>query len=360
MIRTLLQVMLLAALALIEPVAASQDKKEAPPKEKPAPSLKVGDAAPALKASQWLQGEEVKAFEAGNVYVVEFWSTSCVPCIAFMPHLAELQRQYKGKKVTVIGLSADAFGDTEKKAAAFVKQRGPGLGYRFAYATDRTFEAWMKAAGREGIPCTFVVDKAGKIAFVGTPLYLPAVLPKVVAGTSTAKEIGKEMVEIQEEYNAVSEAFGDPKACLEALAKFEARHPTLADFVPAVKLKLTLLPKHGKEGEAKKYAEALVTSATRREDGLILSLASSLLRRGDGKESKDLLALAVKAAEARVKIDDGKDAGSLLDLADAYFVSGDKAKAKDYAGKALDAAKGGSAAFQQYAEKEARRLGAEK
>jgi hypothetical protein len=68
----------------------------------------------------------------------------------------------------------------------------------------------------------------------------------------------------------------------------------------------------------------------------------------------------VKAAEAEVGIDGGKDPRILLNLADAYFVSGDNTKAKEYARKAVDAAEGEPAAFRQYAEKEARRLGAEK
>jgi hypothetical protein len=108
------------------------------------------------------------------------------------------------------------------------------------------------------------------------------------------------------------------------------------------------------------YAEALVAGAVRNNDPLALGLASSILRRGDGREDRELLALAVKAAEAEVGIGGGNDARTLINLADAYFVSGDNTKAKEYARKAVDAAAGEPAAFRQYIEKEARRLGAEK
>ena len=67
-----------------------------PPKKAEA-SLKVGDPAPALKATKWLQGTEVKSFEKGQVYVVEFWATWCGPCIVMMPHMSDLQQEYKGK-----------------------------------------------------------------------------------------------------------------------------------------------------------------------------------------------------------------------------------------------------------------------
>src|SRR5262249_23769534 len=143
-----------------------QDPKEPSMKEKPAPSLKLGDPAPALKASKWLQGEEVRQFELGRVYLVEFWATWCGPCVMIMPQTAELQATYKDKGVTVIGYSARDEKNTEEQVAAFVKKRGPKLAYTFAYADDRaTYDAWMTAAGQNGIPCAFVVDQAGRIAY---------------------------------------------------------------------------------------------------------------------------------------------------------------------------------------------------
>ena len=346
------------------PVSA-QEKSETAPKPRPVPSLKVGDSAPPLKVTKWLRGQEVKAFEPGKVYVVEFWATWCGPCIACMPHLSSLQAEYEDKNVTVIGFtSRDLLGKpdhSEKAVADFVHGRGKGFQYTFAYADDgATAEEWMVAAGREGIPCTFVVDKAGKIADIGHPMYLPAVLPKVVAGKATAVEVGAEMATIRAEFGTISGlVFSDPKASLRALKAFESEHPTLADFLVSAKVKLSLLPKHGEAGEAKDYAEALVARAVGRKDAQALGMTSALLRRGDGRESPELLAIAVKAAEAVLIIDGGKDARSLIDLADAHFVSGDKAKAKKYALLAKAAAGPEDARFKEEIDKEAGRLGAE-
>lgn len=55
----------------------TKKKEKAPvkaaPKKAAVVSLKVGDKAPALNATNWLQGNEVKFLEKGQIYVVEFW-----------------------------------------------------------------------------------------------------------------------------------------------------------------------------------------------------------------------------------------------------------------------------------------------
>ena len=38
-------------------------------------TLGVGDPAPALHVAKWVKGSQVSNFEAGSVYLVEFWAT---------------------------------------------------------------------------------------------------------------------------------------------------------------------------------------------------------------------------------------------------------------------------------------------
>jgi thiol-disulfide isomerase/thioredoxin len=352
---------LLPAVALVGlvPVTGGADQ---PKPEKPARTLKVGDPAPPLKAGKWLQGEAVRAFEPGKVYVIEFWATWCGPCIAFMPDLAELQQQYQDQGVTCIGFSArDLLGvpnNTEEKAAAFVKKRGPKLGYTFAFADDPTAaDAWMKAAGREAIPCTFVVDRTGHIAYIGNPLYLPEVLPRVVSGTRTAQAVSDEVGAIAREWDAATAAlFPDHRAGLRALRDFEARYPSLANNLLSVRAKLSLLPKVGEIDEAKQVAEAVVAKAIKQDNPSSLAQVAALLRNGPGKESKELLAVAVKAAEAAVRVAGDNDARARIDLAETYAVAGDRARAREYARKAVEAAAGGPAELQESIRQRAKRL----
>ena len=47
---------------------------------------------------------------------------------------------------------------------------------------------WMTAAGQEGIPTAFIVNKEGKIAWIGHPMEMDKPLEKIVAGTWDLKE----------------------------------------------------------------------------------------------------------------------------------------------------------------------------
>jgi thiol-disulfide isomerase/thioredoxin len=364
---------LVAAVAVIglSTLTARADEPK-PPRDgtEPAPSLKVGDPAPALKVGKLLQGDAVTKFEPGKVYVVHFWAIWCAPCIGKMPHLADLQARYKDQGVTVIGFTSRDIrgnpGNTEEDVAAFLKKRGAALRFNFtmAYAGDNTTaDAWLKAAGQGGW-CTFVVDKAGRIAYAGSSMFLDVALPKVLAGASP-KAVGDEMAKVVAEYETTFDALvrdfqagRDLKPGLGALKEFEAKYPPLTDMLPIVQAKLSLLPKYGKPGEAKEYAEATVAKGIEREDVQLLTLAYSILR--NEKQNKESLALAVKAAEACVRIDGGKDPEHLIHLADAYHVHGHTAKAKEYARRTVEAAAGESAAFREAIEKEAERLGAGK
>jgi len=154
----------------------------------PAPTLKIGDAAPKLQAAKWVQGEPVKEFEKGKVYVVEFWATWCGPCKVAIPHLNELANKFKDKGVIVIG--QDCWENDESKVEPFIKNMGDKMTYRVALDTKtdakdrgRMAETWMRAAGRNGIPCSFVVDKQGKIAWIGHPMQLKEdTIEKILAG----------------------------------------------------------------------------------------------------------------------------------------------------------------------------------
>jgi thiol-disulfide isomerase/thioredoxin len=340
---------------------ADAPKKAAAPK-KAEPTLKAGDAAPPIKVTKWLQGTEVAAFAPGKVYIVEFWATWCGPCVVMMPHLGEMAAEYRNKGVTVIGFTAKDPNNTEEKVAAFVAKRGPKLGYTFAYADDRdTYNAWMTAAGQNGIPCSFVVDKEGKIAYIGHPMYLEEVLPKVVAGSWKVKEGTEDLAKVEKEVNDVFKSLASPKAedALKAIGEFESRRPQLGKIPYFAMSKLPLLVKAKRTDEAKQMADSMTAKALEQGDPTALRTVAALSQVPEAKDDKEITDRSLKAAGELLKLSGDKDYLALLTAAGAHNAAGDKAKAKDFAQKAVDATAKESAGIRKYVEQQAKKYGVE-
>jgi thiol-disulfide isomerase/thioredoxin len=120
-------------------------------------------------------------FTPGKVTVMEFWATWCGPCKAGMPHLSELQKEYKDQGVDIIGVSNEKLALVESFIAN--PQWDKKTNYTIAVDQDgATNNAYMKAAKRNGIPCAFVVDGEGKVAWIGHPMSMDEPLKKIVAG----------------------------------------------------------------------------------------------------------------------------------------------------------------------------------
>ncbi|MBI5834545.1 MAG: TlpA family protein disulfide reductase [Armatimonadetes bacterium] len=149
-------------------------------------SLSVGDPAPKLAVGEFVKGEPVTELKAGTVYVVEFWATWCGPCKASIPHLTELAKQYKDVKF----IGANVWERDQSLIKPFVAEMGDKMGYAVACdtfegdeKTGQMAKTWMMAAGRNGIPCAFIINDERKIAWIGHPMTMDEVLPKVVAKT---------------------------------------------------------------------------------------------------------------------------------------------------------------------------------
>ncbi|MFI5153713.1 MAG: TlpA family protein disulfide reductase [Chitinophagales bacterium] len=152
-------------------------------------SLNIGDPAPLLRVREWIKGQPVQRFEKGNMYVVEFWATWCIPCIAAMPHLSDLAGEYKNR-VTILGIDIYEKKTTSmEKVKAFVDSMGQRMDYRVA-AADSNFMVtdWFDASGEKGIPKTFIVNAEGRVAWIGHPKYLAVVLPKILNNNWDIKE----------------------------------------------------------------------------------------------------------------------------------------------------------------------------
>lgn len=258
-----------AVLAISTLQMKAQDKKR----------LSVGDDAPALKYSKWIQGANpITAIDTNKTYVIEFWATWCGPCIAAMPHLSELAKKYTGK-IEFIGCDVweNKYGGNKDqqsylpKVTKFVQDQYKLGRLTYNVITDNTAEDmgnnWLKAAGIGGIPSSFVVQK-GKIAWIGHPHYLDSILVALNSGVYNIQaekqkydNQEKKMAEVQAGFDAAIKLYKDAEAAKdydkalqlvdEAITKFpDNKYMFTSD-------KFMMLLKHYSEEKAIAYGNEL-------------------------------------------------------------------------------------------------------
>jgi thiol-disulfide isomerase/thioredoxin len=138
--------------------------------------LAVGDPAPKLQPAQWVQGEPVKAFDTNHVYLLDFWATWYGPCRTAIPHLNDLSLKFKDLGLITIG--QNVWEPDHQAVALFVKDMSTQMTYRVALDDKRRntngimAATWMQAADQHNLPTTFVVNRQGRVAWIGHPLNL--------------------------------------------------------------------------------------------------------------------------------------------------------------------------------------------
>lgn len=168
----------------------------------PSPVSIIGTQPPPLRVGEWIRGTPIQKFESGRVYVVDFWATWCSPCRAAIPHLTRLAEKYPGK-IEVIGISIsekqDHPGATNHFATVrdFVRRMGDRMNYRVAVDSgdQEMHRTWFRSAGTAGIPTAYIIDTAGRVAWVGigTPAVVERIAVEVLQGTfDPSKEADRE------------------------------------------------------------------------------------------------------------------------------------------------------------------------
>jgi thiol-disulfide isomerase/thioredoxin len=74
----------------------------------------------------------------GQPVLVEFWATWCAPCRKTVPHLVELDRQYRGRGLKVIGLTLEDPVKDRDKVKQFIDKYG--ITYTIAFAPKEVYQ----------------------------------------------------------------------------------------------------------------------------------------------------------------------------------------------------------------------------
>ena len=118
-----------------------------------------------------LAGNEVKSstlFGENTVTVVNFWFTTCSPCVGELAELEALNKQLAEKGGAVVGINSFTL-DGDKTAIAEAKDilAKKGVSYKNIWFDSKS-EAGEFTSGLYSYPTTYVVDKNGNI--VGEPI----------------------------------------------------------------------------------------------------------------------------------------------------------------------------------------------
>jgi thiol-disulfide isomerase/thioredoxin len=321
--------------------------------------LVVGAPAPALKVTNWIKGGEVAKIESGTVYIVEFWATWCGPCRKTIPHLNEVAKSYKDKGVKVIGVSI--WEETKSPAGEsidplpgikkFVDEMGDKMEYHVGFGgadAGGMADTWMRAANRQGIPSAFIVDKQGRIAWIGHPMEETMVktLDSVIAGTfdpTKAAEEAKRAAELQAKSKELGNKLrgavqgGRPEETLDVAREMFRLDP--ASFPNAAGVAFQQVIVNMKKPDlAYAFAKEMFAGPLKDSAQDLNTIAWTILDDSAVKE-RDIplaLAMATRAAELTKQED-----GAMLDtLARAQWDSGERAKALETQRKAVEKAKG--------------------
>lgn len=118
--------------------------------------LDSGTPAPAFELAAVDSGRPISLEGLrGKVVVLDFWSSSCPPCLRQIPDLEALRERIGGDDLVVVGVNAG--GDPPDVVREFARARR--IGYPLVVDTGPVSRAYRV----ERLPTLYVIDRAGDI-----------------------------------------------------------------------------------------------------------------------------------------------------------------------------------------------------
>jgi len=125
------------------------------------PPVPLGSMAPDITVADAKTGQPLRLSSLrGQVVLLDFWATWCMPCRISLPETQSVFTQYGGRGVAVMAVDNEARG----KVLSFVQDSH----YTFPVYQDKHFAAFG-AFGANAIPTIAIVDRQGRLSsyFVG-------------------------------------------------------------------------------------------------------------------------------------------------------------------------------------------------
>lgn len=124
--------------------------------------IKTGSTCPSFVTNSLSDTTRKLSFSnfKGKYLLIDFWSTTCGPCIAEFPILLEAYKKYKTKNFEILSVSLDV---DYNKALNYVKKNNDKLPWSHAVETKSFQSKIAKDFGVLAIPFPILVDPSGKV-----------------------------------------------------------------------------------------------------------------------------------------------------------------------------------------------------
>ena len=125
--------------------------------------FKPGIPAPDFETKD-INGNTIKLSDLkGKIVVLNFWFTTCPPCIMEIPELNKIASKYKKSGVEFLAITFD----DKNKVTNFLKEHP-------FYYTPISDSKLVRKYGISGFPTSILIDKEGKIMFKKTGIFTRA------------------------------------------------------------------------------------------------------------------------------------------------------------------------------------------
>jgi hypothetical protein len=288
----------------------------------PSPTLKPGEKAPPLACTRWFTMLPTMQFDRGKVYVVLFWAHWQPESVQALGRICDMVHEKTGAEYIAVHDLDDK--SSLEKVQAFCDGRRASLhcstGFDELHATTK---AWMGAAGRRELPTAFIVNRDGKVAYIGPAMWIDGPLKQVVSGDwdpAKAEPLIRELSDRRTAMLKNATPDGDAAAFLKDFDYFNTNYPMAV--IDKHDVKVAALYRLGKASAAQDAAQALVHPLSVRRDAAQMVRVANTILHAPGDRSSDELSLAHHLASIADGIYESKSAETKQVIAEAWFAQG--------------------------------------
>lgn len=232
--------------------AAGPDASSTPgssqPSEPTAPKFRIGDPVPPLQGD-WLKGSTRAGFEKGKIYVLDFWATWCGACMISMPKFSEIARAQKDKADFIAVNIWENKDVSREKLKEFIRVQKSSMDSAvIADVQDGDpkkregpiSREWLRSANINSIPTVMIVDREGRLAWIGRVEGLTEAIDAIHNGdwnlvsaraeyeqqaTASRARLTKSLDDNQKLSDTLELSKSDPAAALKVLDELIAKAP---------------------------------------------------------------------------------------------------------------------------------------